>query len=272
MPFAGTATVILPAEAGNSLLQVAELEFQAAVQLLADRTCCVSGALSSAIAVEQRGTLIYSAVSGDSDREPGAPAQANTDQVRTCLNERWTVRRGPDGPDSMFSMLVPIVREEQAVGFIELKSRTEFKEDEAEAVSRTAELVAITLEHRDAAQRAEKLEFREDQLDLPALWHAPDHAADRRTEAKEERGANQPAPAKSPAPAVRACASCGFPVSPGRLLCVECEQKPESAAAATNLFAKHSESQESWLSAHGYTIASLVVTAITAAIILWLRH
>jgi hypothetical protein len=51
---------------------------------------------------------------------------------------------------------------------------------------------------------------------------------------------------------------------------VECELKPEASAAANNLF--KSEPEESWLSAHGYTIASLVVTAITGAIILWLRH
>ena len=38
-----TALLILPAEAGNSLLDVAELEFQASLQLLLERACWVSG-------------------------------------------------------------------------------------------------------------------------------------------------------------------------------------------------------------------------------------
>ena len=69
---------------------------------------------------------------------------------------------------------------------------------------------------------------------------------------------------------VGTCNVCGFPVSPGRALCVECELKPDAGAVGNRLF--KSEPEESWLSAHGYTIASLVVTALTAAIILWLRH
>src|SRR5512141_1956980 len=108
MSSGSAATLILPVEAGNSLGQVAELEFQASLQLLADRACSVSGASSCAIAVEQQGPLTYSAVSGDSDREPGAAAKVDIDPIRTCLNDRWTVLRGPDEPGSTFSLVVPI--------------------------------------------------------------------------------------------------------------------------------------------------------------------
>jgi hypothetical protein len=31
------------------------------------------------------------------------------------------------------------------------------------------------------------------------------------------------------------------------------------------------EKQESWISAHGYTVASLLVTALVAAVVYWLR-
>jgi hypothetical protein len=51
---------------------------------------------------------------------------------------------------------------------------------------------------------------------------------------------------------------------------VASEQNPESAATAREIFTTAPE--ESWLSAHGYTIASALVTAITVAIILWLKH
>jgi len=66
------------------------------------------------------------------------------------------------------------------------------------------------------------------------------------------------------------CAACGFPVSPGRNLCVECEQKSETPVAApAELFS--TQNQESWISEHGYTVASLIVSAVAAAIIFWFR-
>jgi hypothetical protein len=172
------------------------------------------------------------------------------------------------GKERKFSMAVPIVRDEKAVGFIELISDLEFTAESSEVVSRIADLIIITLEHQDAARRAEKLEFREEELELPSLWHAPEapksevrFMGDVQVEAR---------PIELSIPAVGKCAACGFPISPNRSLCVECEQKPESAAVARDIFT--TEPEESWLSAHGYTIASALVTAITAAIILWLRH
>lgn len=260
------ALLILPAEAGNSLLDVAELEFQASLQLLLDRACWVSGALAGAIALEEGGTFVYRAVSGDSEREPGQKAATEKEPLRECLAERWTVRSAVD--EGKFSMAVPIVRDEKAIGVIELTSDLEFTAEGSEVVSRIADLVIVTVEHRDAARRAEQLEFKEDELELPSLWHAPEGTkselrfmGDVQVETK---------PIERSIPEVGKCAACGFPVSPNRSLCVECELKPESAAAAREIFT--SEPEESWLSAHGYTIASALVTAITAAIILWLRH
>jgi hypothetical protein len=53
---------------------------------------------------------------------------------------------------------------------------------------------------------------------------------------------------------------------------VECEQKPGvRTQPPADLFASATK-QERWLSAHGYTIASLLLTALTAAVILWLRR
>jgi len=260
-----TALLILPAEAGNSLLDVAELEFQASLQLLLDRACWVSGALAGAIALEDSGAFVYRAVSGDSEREPGQKAATEKEPLRECLDERWTVRCA--GGAGKFTMAVPIVQDETAVGIIELTSDLEFTAESSEVVSRIADLVIVTVEHRDAARRAEQLEFKEDELELPSLWHAPETS---KSELRFMGDVQVEKPIERSIPEVGKCAACGFPVSPNRSLCVECEQKPESAAAARDIFT--SEPEESWLSAHGYTIASALVTAITAAIILWLRH
>ena len=98
----------------------------------------------------------------------------------------------------------------------------------------------------------------------PVTWHTP-----------EASGLiPQPEASKKTAPStpVQACVACGFPVSPGRRLCVECEQKPGvRSSPPPELFAA-AQKHEGFLSAHGYTIASLLVTALTAAIIWWLRR
>ncbi len=261
-----TALLVLPAEAGNSLLDIAELEFQASLQLLLDRACWVSGAVSGAIALAEAGAFVYRAVSGDSACEPGQRAATDKEPLRECLAERWTVRCAAEA--GKFTMAVPMVQDEMAIGVIELTSDLEFTAESSEVVSRIADLVVVTLEHRDAARRAEQLEFKQEELELPSLWHAPEASksevrfmGDVQVETKS---------VEHSIPEVGKCAACGFPVSPNRSLCVECEQKPESAAAVKDIFT--TEPEESWLRAHGYTIASALVTAITAAIILWLKH
>ena len=265
-----TALVILPAEVGNSLVDAAELEFQATLQLLVDRACWVSGARFGAIALAENDSFAYKAVSRDCDHEPGETAEIANEPLRECIAERWTVRCSLAGNSAAFMMAVPVVDDEKAVGFIELKSNEEFTAESSESISRIADLVLVGLEHREAALRAEKLEFREEELELPALWHAPESAfraePSFRGDVEVEAGATERD--KSVA-AFATCTVCGFPVSPTRSLCVECEQKPESRPAA-NLFT--TEPDESWLSAHGYTIASVLVSVITAAIILWLRR
>lgn len=261
-----TALLILPAEAGNSLLDVAELEFQASLQLLLDRACCVSGALAGAIALEESGEFKYRAVSGSSEYDPGQSAAAGKEPLRECLAKRLTVRCAAD--QGKFSMAVPIVLEKTAIGIVELMSDLEFTAESSEMVSRIADLVIITLEHHDAARRAEQLEFREEELELPSLWHAPEAP---KNELRFMGDVQVEAiPSEQSIPGVGKCAACSFPVSPNRSLCVECERNPENAAAVKDIFT--SQPVESWLSAHGYTIASALVTAMTAAIILWLRR
>jgi len=70
---------------------------------------------------------------------------------------------------------------------------------------------------------------------------------------------------------VYACESCGFPVSRGRTMCVDCEERGSPSATMARLLTARQKEDESWLSAHGYTIASLLVSALAAAIIYWLH-
>ena len=257
------ALVILPAEAGNSLLEAAEMEFQATLQLLADRACWVSGARSGEIVLEDEGELRCAAISGASEHEPGTKVNGRTQQFSEYPARQGIIRREVND-ENAFSLAAPVMQDRKVLGFISLTANHEFSEESETALSGIAELVAVAVQHRDAAERAGKLEFRDDELELPSHWWAPENIEPNRRVAETTKvGTSSP-------PEVGTCAACGFPVSPGRSLCVECELKPEAAATTNNPF--KSEPEESWLSAHGYTIASLVVTALTAAIILWLKR
>jgi predicted cobalt transporter CbtA len=54
-------------------------------------------------------------------------------------------------------------------------------------------------------------------------------------------------------------------------MCVDCEERGTPSATMARLLAARQTEDESWLSAHGYTIASVVVSALVAAIIYWLH-
>ena len=96
---------------------------------------------------------------------------------------------------------------------------------------------------------------------LPVTWHAPE---------QPRQAESSPDTDSVPLIDVRVCISCGFPVSETRTLCLECEAN--SAASTLPRPLSGSLDQESWLRAHGYTIASLLVTLLTAALIWWLRR
>ncbi len=276
-----------------SLRQSAALEFHASVQLLAERARFLTAAAGVAVALEQDGQFVYCAAAGSLVPEIGAtaditgyplglgimehrtsppvPPQSHENQAARPSRERLSIE--VSGKSS--HLVVPLFRDEKVVGFFELAPGVCTLEDaDVETVIRLSAMVSTALEHRDAAEHTENL-IGEAKLEDPAvppgpiLWHAP------------EPSSSDPSPPENselPAPAdVHACTACGFPVSGVRTLCLDCEKlrddpKNDPKADANppaEMFAI--AKQESWIDAHGYTIASLLVTALAAAIIFWLR-
>jgi GAF domain len=267
-----------------SLRQSATLEFYASVQMLAERARFLTGADSVAVALGQDGHFAYCAATGSAAPETGTIADVTrhplgecikTGQAARLLVERLSAEASAQG----FHLAVPLLKDGKVVGFFELApGASTFTDADVETVARLAALASTALDHLDAAEHTESL-IGEAAPEKPAprlspvLWHAP------------EPSAAEPAPAESlplPAPAeVHACTVCGFPVSGIRTVCVDCDArrydlrddqkahpKPGPNPPA-ELFAP--QNQESWIEAHGYTIASLLVTALAAAIIYWLR-
>jgi GAF domain len=253
----------------SSLIQDATLEFHASLHLLAERARFLTGASGVAVAVQQDDEFVYCASSGISVSEIGYIAEVSKDNIRQCLATSQAVASSSgamedNGPN--FSLVVPLIRTGEIAGFFDLVSSRGFEEQDIRAVTRLADVASTVLELRDGAEQAESRMFELKQAQAPkpvtpVLWHAP---------ARVETSDAGPSAISSLAiNEIHACSSCGFPVSDGRNLCVECERNPASAVPQTEMFMLGK--QESWISAHGYTVASLLVTALVAAIIYWLR-
>ena len=69
---------------------------------------------------------------------------------------------------------------------------------------------------------------------------------------------------------LRRCETCGFPVSEGRRLCLDCEAaSPEAAASVPQIFGETAESNTSWVRSHVYLIATAVVALATIVLLAW---
>jgi putative methionine-R-sulfoxide reductase with GAF domain len=71
---------------------------------------------------------------------------------------------------------------------------------------------------------------------------------------------------------VRSCAACGFPVSEGRRLCLDCEAVApivEQGSEAHEFLDQLSDSNSSWIRSHVYLIATVLLVAATIAVVVW---
>jgi len=241
----------------------AALEFHAAMQLLAERARSLTRAEGVAVALAQDGRFVYGAACGSMVPEIGATADVKDLPLQSST------------PSASQLLRIAISKDEKIVGFFELApGKHAFAGVEVEAVSRLAALAATAIEHREAAEHCLRLIREANPVPPttpgPLRWHAPELSASEPIQPDNS-------PAQTPAD-VHACSSCGFPVSGVRTLCVDCEAHPKSKLNSdapagpdrpAELFAV--ARQESWISKHGYTIASILVTALAAAIIYWLR-
>jgi hypothetical protein len=170
-------------------------------------------------------------------------------------------------------LLVTIIRNSKTAGFFQLASnRADFSDQDLQSIVRLAEMVSTAMNCMDA--EAESMaEHSAPAIPMavapspkpasPVLWHAPAGV----TADSFSKGLA----ASDMAVSVYACESCGFPVSRGRKICFDCEDRGASPAQMARIFSEREKQEESWLSVHGYTIASLLVTALVAAIIYWLH-
>jgi hypothetical protein len=283
----GTAVLVSPqarenlAAAGFSpVADTAAREFQASLQLLAERARFLTAGSGVAIALKKEGQLVYLASAGDGAPAAGTTVDTGREPVRACLEQQKSIRRNPSSADCLFTMAVPIVRNGAITGFFELLGRSEFQDQDERSIERLADLVNTAVENRTAAVETEKrLLHRLSELArpavMPSLWHAPESGSSQQPKTPEAPITIPEVEITRPeipitTPQVQKCVSCGFPVSQGRRLCVECDHKMGPANPPIEIFSSN-QHEQSWISVHGYTIASALLTALAIAIVLWLR-
>jgi hypothetical protein len=238
----------------------ARIELYACLQLLTDRARFVTGATWGAIALHERNEFIYCAVAGNS-----GPVIGSEFNVKTLRPEQSVAADGK-------SLLVTVIRNSKTAGFFQLYSETaKFSDQDLQSVIRLADMVATAINCMEAEQNSiadehssvPALMAQPPKPAAPVLWHAPEGFASGES--------IRPTSTSNSAVSVYACESCGFPVSRDRTICVDCEERGTPAATMARLLSASQKKEESWLSAHGYTIASLLVSALVFAIIYWLR-
>jgi len=265
---------------GKSLAAMAERDLHAALQLLAERAQYITGASGAALALIDGGVMICRASAGPSAPKVGSELQVQAGltgasvrlkKVLRCDDTELDPRVNREGCRALgirSVMVTPLLRESDVVGVFELLAdRTgAFEERDVTALGQLSQMVLTALEHAEAAQRApSEIAARSEDIVRAEL---------------SSRDANVVSPAvpqaaQGPpvtAAKVRGCEVCGFPVSEGRTICVDCDAQRQSAGspeAASSVASDYLAQlngpvrQESWFERHMYTIGTVVMVALT---------
>jgi putative methionine-R-sulfoxide reductase with GAF domain len=281
---------------------MAQRDLEAALQLLAERAQYITGASGAAIALLENDEMICRASAGPSAPELGAEVQVKTGLTGESVRTRQVLRCDDAETDPRVNrescrslgirsvMVMPLVREQEVLGVFELMADRPqaFEERDITALERLAEMVLTGLDHADAAKRAHE-EIATKSEPSVAKQKEPEPAAV--VETKETvTGTTSPKPAPEETVAIktvevkplspdkiRKCEACGFPVSEGRSLCLDCEASRTSSEARTLTAGNEAPAflsdfgnqgrQQNWLQAHFYTIGTILMIALTLVLL-----
>ncbi len=296
---------------GRSLSEMAQRDLKAALQLLAERAQYITGASGAAIALRDGGELICRASAGSSAPELGAHLQVDSGLSGESVRTKQILRCDDAETDSRVNrescraleiasvMVMPLIREPEVIGVFELFSGrvNAFEERDTLALQRIAEMILTAVDHAEAAERAEKeisAEIKDPEVIVETVAESktaeePAAKTPAQSEVKtiplisgEAKTPDIPTPLSTPERIIiHKCSRCGFPVSEGRLLCLDCEAaeakegRPATVPVQSDGFVPQfggaGTSDESWLRSHWYVMAIAVVAAIVVGVLLRLR-
>jgi len=201
-------------------------------------------------------------------------------------------------------IVMPLLQNEDVIGVFELFSErvSAFEERDVVALQRIAEMILTAVEHVSAAKRTElelKAEPEVEPVVVPSGGEVKAEAAtpatvepqpqeDSKIEAiptvkpvpHQAEMMTKPEPAPSQvdeddeplfavvsfqAGKIGKCSSCGFPVSEGRDLCLDCEsakREASSAGGTGDFLAGFEHADQGWFASNKYVIVALILAAV----------
>lgn len=312
-------------DGGLSLTEMARRDLQATLQLLAERAQYITGASGAAIALWEDELMVCRASAGGSAPEVGTHLQVNSGLSGESVRSRQILRCDDAETDARVNreschalgirsvVVMPLIREQDVAGVFELFSDKPhaFAERDVTALERMGEMIHTALLHADAARQVEREAQRQEaQVAAVVEKAAPSSPPAGETEedlilpVEQAASTSEPGgplislqyPSPPPAPSEPAlagalgqlgkCEVCGFPVSPGRAVCVDCEAarslgeqaapsvpKTEAIPAAEvpaflSQYAAMQSGRGDGLGAHKYFIATLILAALVSLILI----
>src|SRR5262249_52339350 len=143
---------ISSAETISTLIQSAELEFQATLRLLVERARFLTAASGAAIALEEQGKMVYCAVGGDPVSSAGATVDTSKEPIVQCIERGKPARSRTGAGNALFALAAPIIKDEKVIGLFELYRQSTFEDRDVESMVRLAEMVNTAIDHRKAAE------------------------------------------------------------------------------------------------------------------------
>lgn len=280
---------------GSSLSEMAQRDLHATLQLLAERAQYITGASGAAIALREGEKMVCRASAGPSAPELGTRLQIDsglsgesvrTKQILRCDDAEHDGRVNRESCSALgiaSVMVMPLISEQEVNGVFELFSGRPyaFEERDVIALERMAGLIQTAVEHAEAAKRAEK-EIAGEMIE--EIKPANDSPAVGNVESAAKAEAEEPIVAEPEVlvevvpgfPNVAKCQACGFPISEGRGLCVPCEAAQfedgkVSSSVGPAFLSQYGDAKEGWWRSHQYLVGMVLVTAITLAVLVWLR-
>lgn len=277
-PDSGPAPRVSGEGRGQSLEERAERDLEAMLQLLAERAQYLTAASSVTIAIREKNEMICRARAGASAPQLGTCLPLDFGLSGESVRSRQAVLCDDVENDSRSELesyrdlgirsviVIPLLREQETIGVCELLADRAhaFEQQDVTAVSRLSEMILTALDHAEAAKRA----IKEISAAEPARVAS--------SESQSEVPASVPVlkdepPAAAPATmAIHRCEACGFPVSEGRTICLDCEEAGRSAEnRATGFLSQFTtgDGERSWLESHMYTLATLFIIALTVVLL-----
>jgi len=257
--------------------ETAQRDLQASLQLLADRMQYMTGASAATIALNEGQELLCRASAGPMATELGVPLRVDSALVKQSIREQQIIccnnaENGARADGTSYGslgiksiMIMPLTRDSTAVGMFELLAdRSQaFDDRDGAALEHLADMVLVALEHNDAAKRAlSDITTGSPSSKEPAI-PAGVTSADKpavTASAVQSRGPKEAAK-------VNTCQACGFPVSEGKALCLDCEEaqiaEQNNGTAPAFLSELAREQQRGWLQSHFYTIGTVLMVLLT---------